>query len=118
MNSIFSNRPEHIAGNMKTSKFVSFWSTGKDRFLSNPPNSDLSILEGDEFCQIVVELQEPALKSDDTLTTLSRCCRARYLRRRPTYRCLLYLSFRLKGEIFFQTLRFFTFVQNDNKIRK
>ena len=64
----FSDRPERIAGNMKTSKFVPFWSTGKDSFLSDPPNADLSILEGDELRQIVVELQEPALKSDDTLT--------------------------------------------------
>jgi len=52
---------------MKTSKFVPFWSTGKDSFLSDPPNADLSILEGDELRQVVVELQEPVLKSD-TLT--------------------------------------------------
>ncbi|HLC17362.1 MAG TPA: hypothetical protein VJL89_14175 [Thermodesulfovibrionia bacterium] len=63
----FSDRPERIAGNMKTSKFVPFWSTGKDSFLSDPPNADLSILEGDELRQVVVELQEPVLKSD-TLT--------------------------------------------------
>jgi hypothetical protein len=63
----FSDRPERIAGNMKTTAFVPFWSTGKDSFLSDPPNADISILEGDKLRQIVVVLQAPALKGD-TLT--------------------------------------------------
>jgi hypothetical protein len=62
----FSDRPERIAGNMKTSAFVPFWSTGKDSFLKDPPNADVSILEGDKLQQVVVVLQSPALK-DDTL---------------------------------------------------
>lgn len=37
----FADRPERIAGNMKTTAFVPFWSTGKDSFLSDPPNADL-----------------------------------------------------------------------------
>jgi hypothetical protein len=60
----FSDRPERIAGNMKTTKFVPFWSTGKDSFLKDPPNADVSILEGDNLRQIVVVLQTPELKSD------------------------------------------------------
>src|SRR5690348_5272895 len=36
----FSDRPERIAGNMKTAAFVPFWSKGKDSFLSDPPNAD------------------------------------------------------------------------------
>src|SRR5262249_3206779 len=63
----FSDRPERIAGNMKTTAFVPFWSTGKDSFLKDPPNADVSIVEGDKLRQIVVVLQEPALKGD-TLT--------------------------------------------------
>jgi len=63
----FSDRPERIAGNMKTTAFVPFWSTGKDSFLSDPPNADISILEGDKLRQIVVVLQAPVLKGD-TLT--------------------------------------------------
>src|SRR5262245_6758477 len=63
----FSDRPERIAGNMKTSAFVPFWSTGKDSFLSDPPNADISILEGDKLRQVVVVLQTPVLKGD-TLT--------------------------------------------------
>ena len=60
----FSDRPERIAGNMKTSAFVPFWSTGKDSFLSDPPNADISILEGDKLRQVVVVLQTPVLKGD------------------------------------------------------
>ena len=63
----FSDRPERIAGNMKTTAFVPFWSTGKDSFLSDPPNADISILEGDQLRQVVAVLQAPALKGD-TLT--------------------------------------------------
>jgi hypothetical protein len=60
----FSDRPERIAGNMKTAAFVPFWSTGKDSFLKDPPNADVSILEGDKLQQVVVVLQSPALKGD------------------------------------------------------
>jgi hypothetical protein len=60
----FSDRPERIAGNMKTAAFVPFWSKGKDSFLKDPPNADVSILEGDKLQQVVVVLQSPALKGD------------------------------------------------------
>jgi hypothetical protein len=63
----FSDRPERIAGNVKTTVFVPFWSTGKDSFLKDPPNADVSIIEGDKLQQVVVVLQAPALKND-TLT--------------------------------------------------
>jgi hypothetical protein len=55
----FSDRPERIAGNMTTAAFVPFWSEGKDSFLSDPPNADLSILEGDTLRQVVVVLRDP-----------------------------------------------------------
>ena len=42
----FTDRPERIAGNMKTTAFIPFWSEGKDSFKSNPPNADVSIVEG------------------------------------------------------------------------
>jgi hypothetical protein len=61
----FSDRPDRIAGNMKTTAFVPFWSTGKDSFLSDPPNADVSILEGASLRQVVVELQSPALSGND-----------------------------------------------------
>jgi hypothetical protein len=66
----FSDRPERIAGNMKTTAFVPFWSTGKDSFLSDPPNADVSILEGDKLRQVVVVLQAPELNGDNLTYTV------------------------------------------------
>ena len=62
---MFSDRPERIAANMRTAAFVPFWSKGKDSFLSDPPNADISILEGDQLRQIVAVLQDPVLQGDN-----------------------------------------------------
>ncbi len=61
----FSDRPERIAGNMTTKSFVPFWSEGKDSFLSDPPNADLSVLEDGTLRQTVVELRDPELSGGD-----------------------------------------------------
>lgn len=61
----FSDRPDRIAGNMKTERFVPFWSEGTDSFLSDPPNADLSILEDGELLQVVVVLENPVLAGTD-----------------------------------------------------
>jgi hypothetical protein len=66
----FSDRPERIAGNMRTTAFVPFWSTGKDSFLKDPPNADVSILEGDKLRQVVVVLQAPELNGDNLTYTV------------------------------------------------
>ena len=66
----FSDRPERIAGNMKTTAFVPFWGTGKDSFFKDPPNADVSILEGDNLRQVVVVLQSPELKGDNLAYTV------------------------------------------------
>ena len=66
----FSDRPERIAANMRTAAFVPFWSKGKDSFLSEPPNADVSILEGDRLRQIVAVLQAPALQGDNLTYTV------------------------------------------------
>lgn len=63
----FTDRPERIAGNMNTTKFIPFWSDGKDSFKSDPPNADISIIEGKTLKQTVVELHDPVLDGD-TLT--------------------------------------------------
>lgn len=57
----FSDRPDRVAGNMKTSAFIPFWSHGKDSFAKNPPNADVSIIDGDTMHQVVVVLQDPVL---------------------------------------------------------
>ena len=66
----FTDRPERIAGNMKTTSFIPFWSTGKDSFLKDPPNADISSVEGDKLRQVVVVLQAPELKSDNLIYTV------------------------------------------------
>jgi hypothetical protein len=66
----FTDRPERIAGNMKTAAFVPFWSKGKDSFLSDPPNADLSILEGEQLRQVVVVLKDPQLNGGDLSYTV------------------------------------------------
>ncbi|BCH24019.1 hypothetical protein [Mesorhizobium sp. L-8-3] len=66
----FSDRPDRIAGNMDTAAFIPFWSTGKDSFLSDPPNADLSILEGSELTQVVVVLENPELSGNDLTYTV------------------------------------------------
>jgi phage baseplate assembly protein gpV len=60
----FADRPERIAGNMKTSAFVPFWSMGKDSFLADPPNADISIVEDAKLRQVVAVLQSPVLNGD------------------------------------------------------
>lgn len=60
----FSDRPERVAGNMKTDRFVPFWSQGKDSFAKDPPNADVSIIDGDAMHQVVVVLQDPVLEGD------------------------------------------------------
>jgi hypothetical protein len=66
----FADRPERIAGNMKTATFVPFWSRGKDSFLSDPPNADVSILEGEQLRQVVVVLRNPVLQGDNLIYTV------------------------------------------------
>ena len=61
----FSDRPERIAGNMRTEAFVPFWSQGSDSFLSDPPNADLSIIEDGALRQVVVVLRDPVIEGDD-----------------------------------------------------
>ena len=57
--------PERLAGHMKTADFVPFWGEGEDNFKSNPPNAHLSVLEGDEMANTVLELREPRLAVRD-----------------------------------------------------
>jgi len=70
MTLFFTDRPERIAGNMKTTAFIPFWSEGKDSFKSDPPNADVSVLEGNALRQIVAELQDPVLSGDNLTYTV------------------------------------------------
>jgi len=66
----FTDRPERIAGNMRTAAFIPFWSEGKDSFKSNPPNADISLLEGKTLTQIVAVLEDPVLNGDELSYTV------------------------------------------------
>ena len=55
---------------MNTTKFIPFWSDGKDSFKSDPPNADISIIEGKTLKQTVVELQDPVLDGDNLSYTV------------------------------------------------
>lgn len=66
----FSDRPQRIAGNMTTAAFIPFWSQGRNSFLSDPPNADLSLLEGNTLKQVVVVLKDPVLEGDNLSYTI------------------------------------------------
>jgi hypothetical protein len=57
----FSDRPERIAGQLRTSDFVSHWTKGSDNFAANPPNATLSVFGAKEVSSIVVVLTNPKL---------------------------------------------------------
>ena len=66
----FSDRPERIAGNMKTAAFVPHWNKGKDSFLSDPPNADIYILEDNTLKQVVAVLRDTLLTGDSLTYTV------------------------------------------------
>jgi hypothetical protein len=66
----FADRPDRIAGNRRTAAFVPFWSQGRNSFLSDPPNADLSIVEGGELRQVVVVLRNPVLEAGSLAYTV------------------------------------------------
>jgi hypothetical protein len=57
----FSDRPERIAGQVRTSDFVGHWTRGADNFAANPPNATLSIFGAKEVSSVVVVLTNPKL---------------------------------------------------------
>src|SRR5438034_1490848 len=61
----FTDRPARLAGHMQTSKFVPFWSKGKDSFVKDNPNATLSVFSGDNVSDLVVELSNPQLAGND-----------------------------------------------------
>jgi len=56
---LFSGRPDRVAGRMATSEFVPFSSEGKDSFLANPPNANLSIFGAGRLIDVVVVPSNP-----------------------------------------------------------
>ena len=67
---MFTDRPERVAGNINTARFVPFWSEGKDSFLKDPPNADISIVENGAMRQVVATLEKPELKDGNLSYTV------------------------------------------------
>jgi hypothetical protein len=61
----FTDRPARMAGHMQTSRFIPLWSHGKDSFLKDNPNATLSVFNGDNVSDLVVELSNPQLSGND-----------------------------------------------------
>lgn len=62
----FCDRPQRFAGHLGVEEFLETVSTGKDSFAEDPPNAVLSIVDGDEFADVVVTLvKKPTLNGDE-----------------------------------------------------
>ena len=55
----FSDRPERLAGHMPTADWAPMWGEGTDSFLKDPPNGNLSMLQGRDVTSAVVTLKNP-----------------------------------------------------------
>ena len=60
----FSDRPQRIAGQVRTAEFIGHWDKGSDNFVENPPNATLSIFSEKDIISVVVELTGPDLKAN------------------------------------------------------
>ncbi|MEE4015599.1 hypothetical protein V1T76_26295 [Roseibium sp. FZY0029] len=64
--SFFCDRPVRHAGHLSNEEYLKAWDAGKDSFAADPPNAMLSILDGNDAHDVVVELQEkPSIEGDD-----------------------------------------------------
>lgn len=61
---MFSDRPERMTGDVQTSKFVDYWTSGKDDFQKDPPNATVSTVVDGKTDLVVVELLNPRINGD------------------------------------------------------
>jgi len=66
----FSDRPERIAGQVRTSDFVGRWTKGADNFAASPPNATLSVFGAKEVSSVVVVLTNPKLNGNTLAYTV------------------------------------------------
>ena len=60
----FSDRPERVTGQVRTSEFIGHWDKGSDNFAADPPNATLSIFGEKGVESAVVELTDPKLENN------------------------------------------------------
>ena len=67
----FSDRPQRIAGHLKTADYLKTWKEGRDNFGADPPNATLSVYEPGraEPTLVVVTLTKPVVDGSDLLYT-------------------------------------------------
>lgn len=62
----FCDRPQRFAGHLTVEEFLKTVTTGKDSFAEDPPNAVVSIVNGDEFADVVVTLaKKPTVNGDE-----------------------------------------------------
>lgn len=59
---MFADRPQRLAGDISTARFVSDWGVGNNSLEADPPNASLSVLVDDEEQISVIELSNPRLE--------------------------------------------------------
>jgi hypothetical protein len=63
--SFFCDRPVRHAGHVTNDEYLQAWDAGKDSFADDPPNAMVSVLDGDDAHDVVVELLgKPAMDGD------------------------------------------------------
>ena len=68
----FCDRPVRMAGHLSLKEFMDSWTQDNDNFSDNPPNAVLSVIDGDEMLDVVVELtQQPKLNGDELTYTFN-----------------------------------------------
>lgn len=58
---MFADRPQRMAGDIATRRFIDDWSSGANSFEADPPNASLSVLVGNKEQISIVELTNPQL---------------------------------------------------------
>jgi hypothetical protein len=62
----FCDRPVRLAGHLSQEAFLASWTKGEDTFTEDPPNAVLSVLDGDDYIDTVVELTKaPKVNGDE-----------------------------------------------------
>ena len=64
----FCDRPVRHAGHVTNAEFLDAWDHGKDTFADDPPNAMISVLDGNDADDVVVELLEKPTVDGDRFT--------------------------------------------------
>lgn len=64
----FCDRPVRHAGHLTNDEYLQAWDAGKDSFTVDPPNAMLSVLNGDDAHDVVVELLDKPTVDGDQFT--------------------------------------------------